>query len=272
PEVARSRRCAKYKFAPNCCLIRSSRKSVSSLAILLRCTSSPAGLFTASKSASSNRISMGSGNVVPTFGQESVIILLNLMPHCQHQYQVRRNDFIQCNVSAVAERDWQFAAQAVLTIACLAVNHRRLRQVCVDCSVDCVQRAFGDLQILDVFCAVDQECVQPPQILFGGRRELDAECHGLRLSCLRLASSLPRKSASTFPAGRATPSRWNCRNAASPRVWKASCTRRYSTAPRTLASTKPDKVSSLRKTPSSSARNSGATRTCGSTAVFMRMM
>ena len=201
-------------------------------------------------------------------GLPSVEVLFALMAHTDDQDQFGRADVESQDVTSGAKRDDQFAKCRAWTHPAVAVG--RQRNMTVGRGANGLDRIVGAPGVFQRLGAVKEEVEQAIQIGFSLGSELNPERH-LR-SCFTRAATLASSFFRTTSDGMEIPVRSYAANDASQRAAKSVCTRRYSTARRTDASTNSVRVSPGKSTESRSARNSGSTRTWGMTAVFMARM
>ena len=192
-------------------------------------------------------------------------ILFALVARADDEDQLRRAYVEAKDVPGGAEWDDEFTQCWALTGLAVAVGCGR--EMTVGSDANGLDSLVGTHGFFDSFGAIQQGVEQSIQIGIGLRRELDLERH--LGSCFTRAATFASSFDRTTSDGMAIPVRSYAANEALQRAAKSVCTRRYSTARRTDASTNSVSVSPGRSTESRSARNSGSTRTWGMTAVFM---
>ena len=204
----------------------------------------------------------------PNPGLSSEEVLFVLMARTDDEDEFRRANVEPQDVAGGAKRDDQLAKRRAWTHLAVAVG--RDRKMTVGSGAKGLDRLVGTHGVFHRLGRVQQEAEQAIQIGFSLGRELNPERH-LR-SCFTRAATFASSFVRTTSDGVEIPVRSYAANEASQRAAKSVCTRRYSTARRTDASTKSVSVSPGKSTESRSARSSGSTRTWGMTAVFMSAM
>ena len=120
-----------------------------------------------------------------------VVVLLQLVAHCQHLYATRRLDFIQCDVAGRAGGYYKLATSRSAALSCLAKGPGNGRKLFFDRLSQGLYRGVDLAQLVKVLATAQQEIGKANEVILRrrGKPHLTAPGrHGLVSSSRRLAS------------------------------------------------------------------------------------